>query len=153
MLVRMALFIAISAVGAMIKIPSPTGTVALDSTAGYYAALALGFKEAAIIAAFGHLFSGLTVGFSLTLPLHLLIALQMAFYVVAFRWLVKKISLVVGIIVATLLNGILAPALFIPFFGTGFFIAMVIPLTVASFINILLASFIYKSLAKRNLEQ
>ncbi|MDW7674503.1 MAG: ECF transporter S component [Bacillota bacterium] len=150
-LVRMAMFIAMSGIGAMIKIPSPTGTVALDSAAGFYVALALGFKEAAIVAALGHMFSGLTVGFSLTLPLHILIAVQMAFYVIAFRWIVDKFNLVVGVIGATILNGVLAPALFIPFFGTPFFVAMVIPLTVASFINILLATFIYKSMERKGI--
>ena len=147
-MVKMAMFIAISGVGAMIKIPSPTGTVALDSAAAYYAALALGYKQAAIIAIFGHLFSGLTVGFTLTLPLHLLIAAQMAFYVMAFRWLSKQVNLVVGVVGATLLNGILAPAIFIPLFGTGFFFAMVIPLLVASFINILLAAIVHLKLSK-----
>ncbi|MGI6424678.1 MAG: hypothetical protein ACOX2A_05490 [Tepidanaerobacteraceae bacterium] len=38
----MGMFIALSIVGAFIKIPSPTGTVALDSAPGYTAALLLG---------------------------------------------------------------------------------------------------------------
>ena len=34
-MVLMALFMALSVIGAMIKIPSPTGTVALDSAPGF----------------------------------------------------------------------------------------------------------------------
>ena len=41
----MAVFIALSAVGAMIKIPSPVGTIGLDSAPGYFCGLAFGYVE------------------------------------------------------------------------------------------------------------
>jgi hypothetical protein len=61
-MVVMAFFIALSVVGAMLKIPSPTGTVALDSAPGFLGAALLGWREGALIAALGHLISSYTAG-------------------------------------------------------------------------------------------
>ena len=47
---RVAILIALSGVGALIKIPSPTGTVALDSAPGYFTAVAFGPVEGMIVA-------------------------------------------------------------------------------------------------------
>lgn len=46
---RVAILVALSAVGAFIKLPSPTGTVALDSAPGFVAAAAFGPGEGAKI--------------------------------------------------------------------------------------------------------
>src|SRR5512136_1780372 len=88
---RMSIFIALSAVGAVTKIPSPTGTVALDSCMGYFSAAAFGYMEGAAVAALGHLLTSLTMGFPLGVPVHLYIALQMAVWAMAFRYLTVKI--------------------------------------------------------------
>ncbi|RLG11243.1 MAG: alpha-ribazole transporter, partial [Thaumarchaeota archaeon] len=48
---RMAIFIALSVVGAFIKFPSPTGTVAMDSCPGFFSALTWGYIEGAIVIA------------------------------------------------------------------------------------------------------
>ena len=61
LLTRLALLIAISAVAAYIPIPSPTGTVALDSSPGYFAALVFGGYKGAVVLAIGHLFSSLNI--------------------------------------------------------------------------------------------
>lgn len=50
---RMAIFTALSVVGAFIKIPSPIGTVAMDSCPGYFSALAWGYREGGIVIALG----------------------------------------------------------------------------------------------------
>jgi len=150
----MGLLVALSAVGSFIKIPSPTGTVALDSAPGYLAAYLLGGSEGAIVASFGHLLTAVTAGFPLGLPIHAIIALQMAAFAYIFAWIIKKGNQSPGAIVAavsaaTLLNGIVAPLLLIPFFGMGFFVAMVLPLTIASLINILLATLLGKLLKNK----
>ncbi len=150
----MGLLTALCVVGSFIKIPSPTGTVAFDSTPGYLAAFLLGGQEGAIVAAFGHLLSAVTVGFPLSLPIHCVIALQMAAFAFVFAVILQKgkyrsTAVVVAVILATLLNGIVAPLMLIPFFGYGFFLAMVLPLSVASFLNIIIAAILGQALKGR----
>jgi hypothetical protein len=101
----------------------------------------------ALVAALGHLVSAATAGFPLTLPLHLLVALEMAIFAAVFGVLGKR-NVIVGIVVATLLNGVIAPLSFaiMPKFGMAFFTAMVVPLLVASFVNILLAGLTARAL-------
>ena len=144
----MGLFIALSAVGAFIKVPSPTGTVAFDSAPGFVAALLLGPGPGAAAAALGHLFTSLFAGFPLTLPIHIIIALEMAAFAAIYGYIGKK-SLPVGVGLVSLLNGIIAPATFIPMpqFGMAFFTAMLIPLLVASAANIIVSALVYKAVA------
>ena len=144
-----AIFVALSFVGAGIKLPSPTGTVAFDSAPGYMAALFLGPTYGALTSSLGHIFTSMSAGFPLSPPIHLLIAVEMAFFALVFAIAAKK-SLTLAVITTTLLNGVLAPAslLLFPGFGKGFFAAMVFPLTVASALNLSLAALIY-SLVKK----
>lgn len=146
-LVLTAMFIALSAAGAAVKVPSPTGTVAFDSAPGYLAALLMGPSYGAITAALGHLFTSLFAGFPLSLPVHLVIAAEMAVFAAVYG-MIKRLNLVLAVIIAMLLNGILAPASFIPLpqFGMGFFTSMVIPLVVASATNAVASAFIYKTI-------
>jgi len=144
-LVVTALLIAMSAVGGFIKIPSPTGTVAFDSLPGYLAAALLGGWGGAAVGAFGHMLSAWTVAFPLSFPLHLFIAGQMAVCVTVFGYLFRKGQRVLAVIAAVLLNGVVAPAALIPILGTGFFAAMLLPLIVASAINIVLAALLAQS--------
>lgn len=145
-LTLVAMLIALSAVGALIKI---FNTVAFDSMPGYFAALYLGSLYGAIVIALGHLLTAVTSGFPLGVLNHLYIALQMAVYAYLFRVFYKKFNVYVAIVLTILLNGPLATLLFVPMFGWGFFIAWVFPLTIASFINISLAALIYKILSKK----
>lgn len=148
-MVRIAVLVALCAVGGFIKIPSPTGTVALDSLPGYMAAVLIGGWGGAVVGALGHMLSAWTVSLPLGLPIHLYIAAQMALYVSVFGFLFRNGQKVLAIIAAVILNGIIAPALLIPIYGTGFFMAMVLPLAVGSAINILLASVVVQSAALR----
>ena len=88
----MAIFIALSAVGAMIKIPSPVGTIGLDSAPGYFCGLAFGYVEGICVIFMGHLITAGIIGFPLGFPLHLFIGLQLAVWVMAFRWTSRKSS-------------------------------------------------------------
>ena len=136
---RMAIFIAISAVGAMIKVPSPTGTVALDASIAYFSAIAFGWREGCIVAALGHMLTALTTGFPLSFPLHVFVALQMAVWVSLFEIIAHKIHMWVGVIVAVLLNGPVSSLLVIPVGGWGLTAALILPLTIGSIINVLVA--------------
>lgn len=148
-LALMGMFIALCAIGATIKVPSPTGTVAFDSAPGFMAAIFLGPRYGAITAALGHFFTSLFAGFPMSIPMHLFVACQMAFFAWAYGIIAKK-NLILGTIVASLLNAVLAPALMIPFFGVSFFTGMIIPLLVASFANVFAATIIYKSISASN---
>ncbi|MGI6331734.1 MAG: ECF transporter S component [Zhaonellaceae bacterium] len=152
-MVLMALFMALSVIGAMIKIPSPTGTVALDSAPGFLGAALLGWREGAIIAALGHLISSYSAGMPLTIPVHLLIALEMAIAAALYDVLNRKTNLFLAVLIVTLVNGVGMPLTMAPFFGMAFFYSMVLPLCVASFINALVAAICYKILKDRSLGQ
>ncbi|ATW27921.1 ECF transporter S component [Candidatus Formimonas warabiya] len=143
-LVRIALLVALSVVGANIKIPSILGTPALDSMPGYFAAAVLGGKEGALIAALGHMFTALTAGFPLTVPVHLLTAAEMGICAFVFGFLFRKTNPLIAVIIATVLNGVGAPASMIPIMGVGVFYALLAPLLIASGLNIVLAAVLAK---------
>lgn len=145
---RAGIFIALSVVGAFLKIPSPTGTVALDSAPGYFIAAAFGGGEAALVISLGHLVSSGIVGFPLSLPIHLLIAVQMAAFAYLFAFLLRKVNGYVAVTLTTLVNGIIAPLTLVPFLGWGFFMALLIPLLAGSLINILLAYLVCQMVRK-----
>lgn len=144
-----ALMIALSAVGAFIKIPSPTGTVAFDSLPAFIGGLLFGGIPGGIIGFLGHLVSAATAGFPLSLPVHLIVGVQMFVIVLIFGWLAKqkwlsqKINLIIAIVVAILLNGIAAPATLIPIFGVAIFFPLMTSLLVGSAANIIFAVVIY----------
>lgn len=146
-LTYLAMFMALSAVGAYIKIPSIIGTPALDSFPGFLAALLMGPVNGAIVAALGHMLTALTAGFPLSIPIHLLIAGGMAGIAALFA-VVSRYSLWAGMAAGAVLNGIALNGLFLPIpgFGKAFFLAMVVPLTVASILNIALAGVVFKTL-------
>lgn len=145
-LVRMALLVALSVAGASLKIPALTGTPALDSAPGYFAALALGAGEGAVVAAAGHLATALTAGFPLSVAIHLLIALGMAGCAAAVARVARRLGHWWGCASGVILNGLVFPALFtvLPGFGLPFFAAMVAPLLVASALNLGLAGAAYE---------
>ena len=147
---RMAIFISMSAVGAMVKVPSPTGTVALDAAFGFFSALTFGWREGAIVAAFGHMLTALTTGFPLSLPMHVFIAVQMAAWVTAFQLLAKKVHVWFGAFVAVLLNGPGSSLLVVPIGGLGLAIALVLPLTIGAAVNVSVAIAAY-TIIKRSM--
>ncbi|OCL26143.1 ECF transporter S component [Orenia metallireducens] len=136
-LVRVSLLIALSAVGAYLKFPSPIGSIALDSLPGYLGVLLLGGAKGSIILIIGHLISALTASLPLG-PIHLIIALLMGVSSLIFGYLIDK-NRVLATVIAIIYNGIIIPALLIPILGLGFFIGIVPMLLLASGVNIGLA--------------
>lgn len=145
-LTLVAMLIAMSAVGALIKI---FNTVAFDSLPGFFASLYFGGWIGAIVISLGHMFTALTSGFPLGLPNDIIIAIEMAICAYFYSLAYKKLNAFAAIVVGTILNGPIATLVFVPEFGWGFFSQWVIPLTVASFANVFLASVIYGMLSKR----
>lgn len=144
-LTMVAMLIALSAIGALIKI---FNTIALDSMPGYFAALYLGGWYGAMVISLGHFITAITSGFPLGITIHIYIAIQMAVYAYLFKFFYQRFNIYIAIVFGTLLNGPISTLLFVPIFGWGFFVGWSLPLTVASFINIFLASLIYKGVIK-----
>lgn len=148
LLTKLAFLVALSAVAAYLPLPSPTGTVALDSAPGYFAVLVFGGGNGALVLGLGHIFSSLRSGFPLG-ALHLLIAVLMGFCGIVFNWVYSRTNLLAASIVAVLLNGIGISAALIPILGLGFFTAMTLPLFTGSLINVLAAVILYNLLKDR----
>ncbi|KUO73590.1 MAG: alpha-ribazole transporter [Clostridia bacterium BRH_c25] len=139
-----AVFIALSAVGSMIKIPSPIGTIGLDSAPGYFCALAFGPVEGAAVIAIGHMLSSAVVGFPLSIPIDIFVAVQMAVWAIIFRLINNRYNVVLAIIAATILNGIVSAFTLVLVGGMGMVIGVMPFLTVASAINIIISAIAYK---------
>ena len=145
-IIFMAVFIALSAVGSVIKIPSPVGTIGLDSAPGYFSALAFGGLDGAIVIAIGHLLTAAVVGFPLTIPMHLLIAVLMALWAVIFRLVNKSLGLIPAVIAGVLLNGVISSFTMLPMGGMAAAIALMPYLVVGSAINVIIAAAAFKAI-------
>lgn len=143
-----AMFAALAVVGSFIKIPVPPGTAALDSTAAFISMAFLPAPFAAVAGAIGHLATALTSGFPLSLPIHLLIALEMAivagvaalFYRKGFRksaWL--------WIIIA---NGILSPLPYYFIISPAMYIAAAPGILIATCVNVVVSLILLPVLQK-----
>ena len=143
----MAIFIALSAVGSLFKIPSPVGSIGLDSAPGFFAAIAFGPWIGLIVIAIGHLLGAGIVGFPLTLPIHLAIAVGMGLCALAFRWLGRRgkspVWLVVAVVVTSLLNSVALGLIVLPIGGWGMYAAAVPSLLVAAVVNTVIAAVAY----------
>lgn len=108
----MAAFIAASYVLGLIKLPSPVGSIALDSAPGYFLAAYLGPVPGGVVGTLGHLASAASAGFPLGY-IHLAVAAQMFFWCLAFgataRAFNKHWALIPAGLLAVLLNGLAGP--------------------------------------------
>lgn len=154
MITMSGLLIALSAIGAMIKIQ---GTIAFDSMPGYFAALFISPMTGAVVISLGHLLTALTSGFPMTIPMHLLLMVTMAIIAYIFGILGRKTNGIISCTVAIVLNGpaatlvsaFVASLLSLPFSGMPMFYGLVVPLTVAAAANIILAYVVYKVINNR----
>ncbi|WP_419175028.1 ECF transporter S component [Desulfosediminicola sp.] len=146
-----AIFVALSAVGAMIKIPSPVGTIGLDSAPGYFCALAFGYVEGTAVIFIGHLLTAGVVGFPLGLPLHLFIGLQMALWAILVRFIKQKLGLWPAVLTGVVLNGVVSAFTMVFIGGVGAALGIMPFLIAGSLFNILVAAIAYKSLKKGKL--
>jgi uncharacterized membrane protein len=137
-LILLALFSALSAVGAGIKIPAIIGSVAFDVFPALLAAALLGSGAGAIVGALGHLLSALIAGFPLG-PMHGLIAVEMAVLVYIFGVLYKKNKKIIASILFILANAFAAPLPFIFLMNIAFYVALVPSLLIGSIINTVIA--------------
>lgn len=134
----LAMFTALSVVGAAIKVPAIVASVALDAFPALLAAALLGGGAGAIVGAVGHLLSALLGGFPLG-PMHFLIAGEMAVLAWIFGGIYrKKLRLLAGGIFV-LGNSLAAPLPFIFLISKAFYVAMVPSLLIGSLLNTVIA--------------
>lgn len=156
-LVLASLFIALSFIGANIKIMQ---TIAFDSMPAFLGTLILGPFYGAIIGALGHFLTALTSGFPLTVPVHIVIMIGMALTMISFGYTYKYFSIkskpigsISAAIVAVIVNGpvltLLTAPLLIPVMGKVGLIAMLPILCGASALNAVIALVVYKYIPKR----
>ncbi len=124
---RMAILIALSVVGAFIKIPTPTGDAGLDSVPAYFAAMMKkwDWKESAVIAVLARLLAAAVVGFPLGIVIQLLLGIGNASWVAVMARVARLRFGFIAAIVATevwavvvMLGG--GPALYIIALGMNY---------------------------------
>lgn len=142
----MAIFLALSYVGALIKIPSPVGTIGMDSVPGFFCAIAFGGIEGAVVIAFGHLLTSAVVGFPLTIPVHIYIAVQMALWAVVYRWVNKTFGLIPAAIAGIILNGVVSSFAMLPIMGMGGVLGVLPFLVIGSALNVIISAVAYKAI-------
>lgn len=134
----LALFIALSIVGSMIKIPAVVGSVALDAFPALVAVVLIGGKSGAWIAALGHLMSALIGGMPLG-PMHGVIAVEMALIVWVFGMLYQSNRKLLAGASFVFLNGLIAPLPFIILLSFPFYLSLLPSLLIGSVVNMVLA--------------
>lgn len=135
-LVYSGLLIALSIIGSYVKL-GPL-SIALDAAAGFLAALTLGPAAGALVCSMGHLGVALATGFPLTPVFHLAVALTMAGVGAAGGAAAPRFGYLAATVIMVLLNGAAAPAVLALLpnpLGTGLFLAMVGPLSLAAAVN------------------
>lgn len=134
-----ALFVALCGIGALIKLPGPFSSVALDLTPALLSVVFLGPVWAGAIAGIGHIVSALSGGLPLG-PFHFIVALEMVGIVLIFGWFVRRNRQILGYIWVTLATGLLAPLPFYFLISPALYSALAPLLLLATGINCLLAS-------------
>lgn len=155
-LVLTALFIALSFVGAYIKV---MGTVAFDSMPAFLGALIIGPVYGGIIGALGHFLTALTSGFPLSIPVHLITMGGMAVTMIAFSVVYKRVSksngllaMILSLIVGVVINGpltllVLTPLL-LPVMGKAGILGFMPVLSLIAGVNAVAALLVYKLLPR-----
>lgn len=140
------LFIALSLLGANVKFFG--NTIALDSAPGFLAALLLGSGYGGFVGAAGHVFTALISGMPLSPIVHMITAVSMAIIMMLHGYLSRKIgnsfgAVIVRILIAILMNSIVATLPLIPILGIGVIVSLWLPLAFATGVNVVIAEFVY----------
>lgn len=143
---RIAIFSALCGVGALIQIPSPVGSLAFDSAAGFFVALFFGAFEGMAVLGLGHLATAVVSGFPLGY-LHLPIALGMVLAGAAVGSISKMNrtwgfipALAIGVAINTLFTFVVVPD---PNFGLAVALAFVPFVFTAAVLNVVAAGLSY----------
>lgn len=137
------LFLALTAVGASLKIPLGMSSVALDSAPALLAGMLFGPFAGAMIGMVGHLLSAYIGGLPLG-PFHLLIGAEMGaiIYLTAILW--RERNLLLGLSFFIICTTVLAPLPFYYILSPSFYWTILFPLFIGSSFNSIIAGLIYK---------
>lgn len=141
----LAIFISLSVVGAMIKVPAPVSSVALDLLPALVGVVVLGRNAGALIACLGHLLSAFFGGMPLG-PFHILIALEMGLLVYGFGYIYHKGKRILAAILFVIGNTFVASLPFLFIMGIGFYVGIIPSLFIGSVINTALAIMLIPSI-------
>lgn len=141
-LVLLAMFIALSMIGAQFKLFS---TMALDACPGFLAALLINPLAGLVVGALGHLFTALSSGFPMGILVHGLITFCMGLTMYLFgvtyqrfsKDKVKAIGLSSGVALA--INVGLTLLILTPILGVGMVLGLVLPLSLTAGLNLIIA--------------
>jgi uncharacterized membrane protein len=131
-----SVLIALTVVGAAIKVPAIIGSVAFDSFPALLAGALLGGPAGAVVAGMGHLLSALIGGFPLGV-LHVLVAIEMALLAFIFSFFYRSGSgrNWIATFLFVLGNTFVAPLPFLFLMGKAFYLALLPSLFVGSVLN------------------
>ena len=143
----MALLVALTVIGAAIKVPAIIGSVALDAFPALLAAAIMGGPAGAIVGALGHLLSALISGMPMG-PFHFIVAAEMAILAFLFAVLYRKGKkwLAGGFFI--LGNTLAAPLPFMFLISKAFYLTLVPSLFIGSTINTVIAFIVIPRLAR-----
>ncbi len=127
----LALFIALSVVGGLIALPSPVGSIALDSFPALIAAVWIGKNSGAIVGTVGHMMSALLSGF---------ILIGMGIIIWIFGYLYQSFKPIIPNTFFIIANGFILPLPFIFIMGLPFFLGILPSLVIATVLNLIIAA-------------
>ena len=140
-LTRIAILIALTYLGSYLTpFPGILSTAAFDSMPGFFAAVWISPVSGGIVGSIGHFFSALLRGFPFSLPVHLLISVEMALICLLFGKLWSR-SKFAAVVLAIVLNGVISPLSLVifPDFTWAFLWSLVPVLIFATAANVVLA--------------
>lgn len=143
---EIVIFSALSGIGAMIPIPSPVGSIALDSFPGYFMAIWRGLLSGALVGALGHFLSAFRAGFPLGY-IHMAVILLMALVGAVIAKLKNKIGVIGGLAGGVAINTAGA-VLAVPVYGWGIIQILTPILFLASVLNAAIAGIVYSAITK-----
>jgi len=139
-----ASYTAASLVLGFVKIPSPVGSIALDSMPAYFSAAHLHPIVGGVVGAIGHVGSAFYAGFPVGY-IHIVISIMMFVTCVMFGYIARSITATYGIVIASVvavaLNGVVFPFCQVPLGVPIKIIYTILPLLIiASALNISVAA-------------
>jgi len=143
---RVTILAAVAGAGAMIKIPGPAATIALDAAAGYFAASFFGWPVGATVAAIGCFIANALGGFASWLPILPVYLCAMAFTVTLAVFVQKKTNIIIAIIVGTSVNTVTCLGPWVLMIGPALMLAILPSQLIGSAVNALVGLSVAKAL-------